>query len=56
MNVSIKFEIDSLSSLSENARKLLDKSEARKWLDFIRAWPKVNLRSEEFYNEYIGQV
>ena len=30
------------SDQSPNARKLLDKSEARKWREFSGAWPKVN--------------
>ena len=42
MNVSTKFDIDPLSCLPENTRKLPEKSEARKWLECNRAWPKVN--------------
>ena len=55
MSLLNKFELNLISSLSENARKLIDQSQGRKQHEFSGAWPKVNTPVEA-PNEFSHQI
>ena len=55
MNLSTTFELNPLSALSANGRKLLDQSGTKTQRDFSEEWPNL-IRPGEAHNEFVHQI